>query len=159
MAGIVFATRGIYAALEQLKMELMSEKYIWRRKNLNTGKWEDTFVQGMLRPIQLWEYVVPKESPTIYGDFKCPMNDNVNEVLARLNLNDADHYEPKYIGKYVKFAGKAMGLKPFEPTKPLKKVIPSFHDKGISIIPIGLKEDEVKEYDFKDAGRYYQEGI
>lgn len=163
MASIFFATRGIYAAVEQLKMDLMAQRYWWRRKNItkgheNFGRIEDVPICGGLRPIQLWEYYFPIESPVIPGDLKSPMIDNVNDILQGLGITGQNHYEPKFIQKYLKFLTKALKLKTIpDTTKP--KYPREFHQLGISVIPIGWKKDEVRDYDFKDAGQYVQEGL
>lgn len=159
MASIFFATRGIYAAIEQLKMDLMAQRYWWRRKNLKTDKVEDVPIQGGLRPVQVWEYFFPKESPVKPGDLNSEMTDNLNSILHGMGLTGKDHYEPQYIKKYVKFLGKILNLKSIPDTTEPKVVPRFFHQLGISIIPIGWKDDEFKAHDFGPAGKYEQEMI
>lgn len=158
MTHFLFGTRGIYAATQQMITDLNAQRFWWRRKNMTTGKVEDVPVQGILRPFLLWEYVYPESSPTQPGNLDSPMQDNTEIMLRSFDILNEDHYIPKSIGKYVKFVGKVAGLKPIPTIKPEgpKRYI---HGLGISVIPIGIKDDEYRIYDFGEAGTYEQEGI
>lgn len=125
---------------------------------MKTNKVEDIPVQGILRPFLLWEYVYPKESPLQPGNLDSPMTDNTDLILRSFNLTGPDHYIPKSIGKYVKFVAKVAGLEPIPNVSPdgIKRYI---HDQGISVVPIGIKDDEYRVHDFGPAGSYEQEGI
>ena len=57
-----FLVRGKNAMVEDWKALMQGQSFKWKRKNLKTGKYETTLVQGGLRPIQLYEYVFPEES-------------------------------------------------------------------------------------------------
>lgn len=158
MTHIIFATRGIYASTQQMIADFVSQRFWWRRKNVKTGKVQDDIVQGILRPMILWEYIFPSENPIIPGDLKCKMEDNTQIVLRSMGIFNKDHYIPKSIGKYIKWIAKILGLKPIpdvEPNGPIRPI----HQLGISIIPIGIKDDEYKVYDFGPAGKYEQEGL
>jgi hypothetical protein len=58
---------------------MQSQFFKWTRKNLKTGKDEVSFVQGALRPIELWEYVFPEEC--------------LNEVLTNLKLSSIEAHK------------------------------------------------------------------
>lgn len=158
MTHLLFATRGIRASMQQMKEDLSSQRWWWRRKNLTTNKVEHVPVQGILRPIELWEYVYPKESPTEIGKEDSKMEDNTDIIMRSLGLTGSEHYIPKSIGKYVRWICKFLGLKKV-PDTPKEGNLRWIHQLGISVIPIGVKEDEYKEYDFGPAGKYEQEGL
>lgn len=170
MTHFIFGTRGIYASVQQMIQDLNAQRFWWRRKDLNeylpNGKPNPNFnkiidnrVQLILRPIQLWEVVYPKESPINPGDPKSEMEDNTQIIMRSLDIKDENHYIPKSIGKYVKFVGKMLGLKPIPELKDPLGTIREVHLVGNSIIPIGIKEDEYKVHDFGIAGKYLQEGL
>src|SRR3990167_3323373 len=157
----MFATRGIHASMNQMIQDLNAQRFWWRRLNLTPGHAhegivEDTPIQGSLRPIQLWEYVYPETSPKEPGNINSEMIDNTQVMLKSFDLKNKDHYEPKRIGKYVRFAGKMAGLDPIPEAKP-EGPYRFIHLPGISIIPIGVKKDEYKIHDFGEAGKYEQE--
>lgn len=54
-------TRGINQNVDIWKMYMQTQMFPWKRKRLDNGKEELNYVQGALRPIQLWEYVFPEE--------------------------------------------------------------------------------------------------
>ena len=152
MTHFVFATRGIWASMQQMITDLNAQRFIWRRKDMNKNlangqpnpnysKVVDVAVQGILRPIQLWEYIYPKESPEQPGNLASPMIDNTDMIMRSFDLKGPDHYIPQSIGKYVKFLGKMIGLKPVPNVKPDGQ-IRYIHLVGTSVVPIGIKDDE-----------------
>lgn len=151
---LVFGTRGINAAIEQMKIDLQAQRYLWKRKNLETGKEELAYLQGALIPIQLWEYVFPEKSPTPDGK----ETDNLNELLYSLDVKHKRHFVPKSLYKFISIVRRIMGLSPIPDAKESERQR-MIHLQGISIIPIGYKKDEVKNYDFGTAGKYHQEGL
>lgn len=126
---------------------LQAQWFPWKRKNLKTGEEEVTFLQGSLRPVELYEYVFPEES--------------LEEVLTMLKMTDEniDYHESKLgkIGRF--FLGKfrtILGLKPIPrgiKREPVKHIVPL---DGVTLHPIGIKEDIKK--DMPEFG-YYQEMI
>lgn len=100
MAHIFMITRGINQNVELWKKFMETQMYPWKRYNSETGKEEISQVQGALRPIQLWEYVVPKES--------------VPEVVTVIKKGDMlNNYWGKGKIKYLlPFIRKMLGAKP-----------------------------------------------
>ena len=56
----IFLTRGIKQSVDHLTMDMQSQKFLFNFKD-KKGKHQKIWLQGALRPIQLWEYVFPKE--------------------------------------------------------------------------------------------------
>lgn len=158
---LVLMTRGIQRQVDEWKHSLLAQRYAYKRKNLDTGKEEVHVVQGALRPIELWEYVFPAES--------------INDVLLGMGINQGglDRPEVKPVAWMLR---KGMKLKPvpldeskgmtgYTPKGTLngEKMQPTaVHDMrtpGVAIYPIGIKEDEIKEYDWGKEGRFLQEGL
>ena len=111
------------------------------------GADEFTRVQGALRPIQLYEYVFPKEC--------------LPEVAAMLGMHDIKSTRPE-ISNFSWILRKMMKLKPWPEFPELKgkttqqitsKYVPL---QGIAAYPIGIREDDKKDY--PNYG-YYQEGL
>lgn len=129
---------------------MQSQQYAWSRKNLKTNVIEHSIVQGALRPIQLWEYVVPKGSiPDVLTNMRIanviddipstdPSVPNVHPNPVNPNLAYAD--------KYLWLFRKAAKLQPF-PKLELKKnynfITRPLFVEGVTITPIGYKDDKI----------------
>jgi len=153
----VFATRGINHQVELWKNFMQAQMFTYQRENLKVcqcgiekekhptkeckdfkPKIEHNIVQGALRPIQLWEYVFPKEHKDM--------------VLTSLNVEPTGKVHP-FAATFNSMAlRKAMGLKKVKYT-PTKEFRYMFRD-GVALYPIGIKEDVIGEW--KDIG-YRQE--
>ena|SRR3990167_11337311 len=165
---VYFLTRGIRRSRDQWVEFMSTRMFPWRRKNLQTKQWEWKIVQGALRPIELWEYVIPKNA--------------LQETLAMQHmangdgsiLNAANSLRPEING-YAKLMAKLLQLKEipkFEnPTKYGYKIQESDQPfpvnwvptDGFAVYPIGIKEDVFQEFpDFKEPHApkgFYQEGL
>lgn len=106
--------------------------------------------QGALRPIQIWEYVYPKESHA--------------DVLAMLGAIDADSACNPHQRPLAWVLRKAMGLKPVEFPEQFKgkkiteipcRYIPR---EAVAISVVGTKDDITKDFIFGNEA-YYQEGL
>ena len=168
MTHFIFGTRGIYAATQQMISDLVSQRFWWRRKDLNEflpngkpnpnyGKIQDAIVQGMLRPIQLWEYVYPDKSPLQPGNPDSPMEDNTEIMMRSFDLSGPTHYIPRQVDWAVSFARKKLGLKEIPTLKNMDGNRRVIHQQGISTIPIGIKEDVFETHEFGDIGKFEQE--
>ena len=130
MAGIVFWWRGINQDIEIakkfLETRMLPFKYKVKQKD-GTWKEESNFVQGALRPIQLYEYVVPKE--------------NVDAVLTSMfHVNSGKNYT-----KLKTMLRKAMGLKRVNLKKrdrTKKLLLPELLFRNINLQLVGVKEDK-----------------
>lgn len=147
----VFATRGAKNVRDLFVEHANTQYFPWKRKNLNVCRCgapkkdhiegffcknfqerEELFrVQGVMRPIELWEYVFPEEHLaevlTMFG---------IPEKNPRIHMRAMPIIEK--IG--VKPLQLAMGLKPVPEYKqvPTDKFI---YKECFSIYPIGIKED------------------
>lgn len=160
-------TRGILKTRDEWVDFMKTRMFPWKRKNLATGKWETTTVAGALRPIELWEYVFPKES--------------LNEVFAMQHRADGtgaliDHHKIRpEISNYAKLMAKLLKLKPIP--KFIKPTAYGYKIKegglplpvnwvpvdGFAVYPLGLRDDVMQDYpDFIEPNApkgFYQEGL
>lgn len=152
----IFATRGIYASTQQMIMDLCAQRFPWRRIDRtpgspNEGKIVDGYMQGMLRPVMLWEYVFPEQSPKNPGDPNSPMEDNLPLVLRGFDLTEGgQHFEPKALDWGVKLMRSKLGLTEIPK---VGKAGPQLmiHQHGISTVPIGVKKDGFAVKSFPDG--------
>lgn len=115
------------------------------------GEKRVTRVQGALRPIQLWEYIVPEQS--------------MPEVLAMLNQHKYADLRPG-VSHSAWMLRKMMGLKPVNQYRVKEHQTKSYHELTQKYIPheavatylIGIKEDITKDFIFGKDG-FYQEGL
>lgn len=145
MTHIYFITRAGIAETEFLKANLQSQMFSWTRKNLETGQEEPFAVQGKLREVKLWEYVVPDE--------------HVAEVCFYLGFKgDGNHVHKKDVGLQAWALKKALHLDPIPKFNvDTLKVSPRLIYRAFcTIYPLGIKKDEVK--DFEQWG-YNQEAL
>lgn len=172
----ILLTRGINQSMEIWKTFMQAQMFDWKRRPLikdkdgkfiqegvdseghpiyQKGPEEYTIVQGALRPMQLWEYVFPKES--------------LQEVIAMQDqIKSYDKLRPE-VAKIAWLARKAMGakkmpdmpdLKAKEPWQITKKYVPMH---GIGCYFLGIREDKEHDFIFKDPNGfevgYNQEGL
>lgn len=144
---LYFGLRGIKHMRDMTITHLQTQWFPWKRKNLKTGEEETTFLQGSLRPVELYEYVFPEEC--------------LEEVLTMLKMTDENiDYHENSLGKIGKFFlnkfRSILGLEPIPrgiKREPPKHIIPL---EGVTLHPIGIKKDIKK--DMPEFG-YYQEMI
>lgn len=121
---LIFATRGVKHMSDIFEAQMQSQFFPWKRKNLKTGKEEVVPLQGALRPIQLYEYVFPKES--------------LDDVLTALEIGEGK-VTPWIASLNQKALRKALGLKPIPKYK--KVVNRIIARPGVALYPIGIKDD------------------
>lgn len=138
---LFLVTRGINANVEMWKIFMQAQMYPWKRTNLKTGKEETIQVQGALRPIQLWEYIIPEES--------------LPEVLTCLNKTKGytGHWGDGKAKMMLPLFRKALGAKPIPKVDPVQTNRFIFQD-GVGVEAVGIKED--KRFKWEDVG-YEQE--
>jgi len=116
------------------------------------GETNITRVQGALRPIQLWEYIVPEQS--------------MPEVLAMLNQHKKADLRPG-VAQAAWALRKMMGLKPVDQYRVEEHQDKNWYDLTSKYIPteavatylVGIKEDITKDFVFSDTQGFYQEGL
>ncbi|KKN36382.1 hypothetical protein LCGC14_0774200 [marine sediment metagenome] len=155
-----FITRGVNHQIELFKIFMQAQMFPFPRQNLNVcecGRTKeeheikkpkcDKFVpgtevgnvQGALRPIQLWEYVFPRN--------------NLQDVLSMMNLNDYN-YKGGIISKSMLYGlRKSLKCVPL-PKLPFKETGRFIDMRGLGIDPIGIHHDD--ERDWPEIG-YHQE--
>ncbi len=186
---VILATRGINKEVEEWKVFMQAQMWWWKRQPLlkdsegnyipygededgtpkyKRGPEELTKVAGALRPIQLWEYIIPEEGVGIFAG-KQIQTSNLKELLAAMNLHHKDilRSEMKPLAWMVR---KALHLKPVpefpelfgKTTKELtQRFIPN--KNGVAVYPLGMKADKKQDYIFTLADGtkqgWYQEGL
>lgn len=172
---LILMTRGINQQVEIWKNFMQSQMFWWKRQPLlkdekgeyildgvdedgkpkyKRGAEQTTRVQGALRPIQLWEYVLPEEC--------------LPEMLAAMNLHQVNKLRPE-VSKVAWVLRKGMGAKPIPMFPQLQgktsqelttRYIP--HD-SVATYPIGVKYDKKHDYIFSKGTKFqeawYQEGL
>lgn len=138
--------RGIKENADKVKKQLECQWYPLERIDVETGKKHMIAVQGMLRPIELFEYVIPEncmagfvKSIGLIGDAKEGYWGEKNGAKAKMMLP---------------FLRKLLGAKkmpdykddPGQVLYPLKR-------EGVGIEPIGIKEDGYTEFKYSDDAR------
>ena len=159
---LVFMTRGIQRRVDVLKELLLAQRFPLKRKDLNTGKEELTFVQGALRPIQIWEYVFPKESMgdvlgglQIKGPIERPEIKSMSWVLRKmLKLDQIPVLKPDATTTGYRppgtLNGKPMPASPVHNFGELTKM-------GVALYPVGIKEDAMQDAEWPTGEKYHQE--
>lgn len=161
MASIIFATRGISHQIEMWKIFMQSQMYQWQRKNLQTNGIETMTVQGALRPIQFWEYVVPKSSiQDVLTNMRIVNYEGftVDPKAGNTLPNPVNPNMPAGVHALAMVARKALKLKEF-PTATLKPgmaITRPLYVEGVTIHPIGYKDDKI---DANEVIGYEQEMI
>ena len=123
-----YITRGIKQDVDHTNMFLQGKMFNFPYLD-EAGNPEVMQIQGSLRPIQLWEYVFPRE----YKDV----------MLRTFNLGKQEH-ATQWIDKYGFIMRKMLKAKPF----PKKEDIPAGattylpnERKNVQIYGIGFRED------------------
>lgn len=182
MVSIVCMTRGVEAQFEQWKKFMGSQMFPWKRKNLKVCKCghppeehdekegckikkcpclkfepreEIMRVAGTLRPIQLFEYVIPADGiPTFL---------TMQGTLPTSFLHGAKlRKETELIGWAIR---KGMGLKKMptyskeEFDEALKNCYQYVPMDGMAVYPLGIKEDKFGPIDFGSEGKFDQEWL
>ena len=148
---------------------MKTRMFPWKRKNIATGKWETKMVRGALRPVELWEYVVPEEciTETFAMQHRADGKDSLLNTKTQL-------LRPE-IKNYALLLQKLMKLDPVpdfkKPTafayraekdgEPLPvNWVPT---DGFAVYPLGLKKDKKQNFpDFIEPGApkgFYQEAL
>lgn len=165
---VYFMTRGIMSMRNNWVDGMKTRMFPWKRKNIQTGQDEWKMVQGALRPIELWEYVLPKECLQECLTMQHSFDGKISVV------NEVNNLRPE-IKNYALVMQKLLGLKPFpkfekpiqygylaEPGSPPMAVnwVPI---DGFAVYPIGIKDDVTQDFpDFKEPGAekgFHQEGL
>jgi hypothetical protein len=138
----MFLMRGVYHEQQLLKTFLQSQMFNWQTYDGITKKPKPIkMVQGALRPIELFEYIFPKES--------------LGEVLAMLNIKDSDGNYGNVKGKaHMELMRKMLGARriPKVEFNGISRFVPK---RAVAIHPIGIKDDEMRIVDDRD----YQEAL
>lgn len=138
---ILFATRGIKQDVDNFIRDLQGHFYTLERKDKD-GKIEKGWVQGALRPLQLWEYVIPD------------CGDNVDRAINTIFQHEKNPVHTK-LDKILKYFRKLIGAKEVPPNNPKAKKFLTAPTDNIDIMRIGIKPDDTGWF---DAG-FYQERI
>lgn len=185
---IIFATRGINKEFKEWKKFMETQMWWWKRQKLlkdSQGKFipdgeeedgtpkykrgpeELTRIAGALRPIQLFEYIIPEEGVGFVNGEQIQTS-NLKELLAAMNIHHKDplRSEMKPLAWMVR---KALHLKPVpefpelfgKTTKELtQRFIPH---NGVATYPIGIRADKKQDFIFTLADGtkqgWYQEGL
>jgi len=144
---LYFLTRGIKGQVEQWEKFMQSQFFNFPRRRETTKRNETIAVQGALRPIQLWEFVFPK--------------DCLQDVLLNMKVNPKSP-EP-YAGwdKYSVFFRKLLKAKeiPKIDVEPGSIISRPLTVAGVVVHPIGIKEDEEGIIDMGPDGKWFQEKL
>ena len=154
-------TRGPQQQIDIWKIFMQAQMFNWPRKpilkdkkgkylkdkkgNFKYGPAEMHSVQGALRPIQLWEYVFPEEC--------------LGEVMSMLNIQTNMNLDPKKYSKaYLSLLRKVLHDEKIPTNIPKEKMRRFIEQKGVAIIPIGIRKDPKMDYPQFTPG-YFQEGL
>jgi hypothetical protein len=121
-----FITRGNKEEVDKFIKNAESQYWKFPMKDPKTGQEQIAWFQGGLRPFQLWEYVLPKDS--------------FSEFYSSLEIGeDKDKYG--FLDKYTFLMRKALHAEkiPDELKAPVPKRL--LYNQNIQFIPIGIKND------------------
>lgn len=178
---VILATRGILRSTEEWQDFMRAQMWKWLRwpvlKDEKTGEFlknpDGTYklgepiltkVQGALRPIQLWEYVIP-EKGVKFVDGKIVETDNLPEAFAMMNERKPWQTRPDMVVP-LWILRKAFGaekipempiLQEKEPHMITEKFVPS-NGNGVAVYAAGIRKDKMI---FMPDGKelYWQEGL
>lgn len=151
-------TRGILRQEEEWRSIMQAQRFPFIRKNLETGKEEMTLVQGALRPIQIYEYIIPENAlKDVLGGLGIKGPIKRKEILAMgwmlrkmLKLEQIPEVD-----------GLVTGYTPTEKLNGEKAPACAVHDmliEGVAVYPIGIRRDAEQEADWGGAnGKFKQE--
>lgn len=153
MAHIYFITRGVKHSRDLFVKHMETQYFPWKRKDKDGNEILNR-VQGQLRPIELWEYVVPEE--------------NINEALTMMNI-DQNYWGNKKIKALVPILRKLLGATKLKYTtekedrEAMKKLLNNakVNPKDINkIIDDNIKEYKRKGYRVVNTSKFvYREGL
>ena len=163
---VYFLTRGIIQTRNTWVDFMKTRLFPWKRKNLDTEKWEIKLLQGALRPIELWEYVLPAESLMECLAMQEKSNGKDSLILEKGELRPE-------IAPYAKLIQKLMSLKSIPKFDNPIRMGYKFDNHslplnwvpldGFAVYPIGIKEDKYQNFpEYIEPGApkgYYQEAI
>ena len=127
---LYFMLRGILSQTRLFKMFMQTQMWLWKRKDLKTGKEILTQVQGSLRECGMfYEYIFPEEC--------------LDEVLTLLDIQDKD----EGLGGTKRFVLRRMIGNGVRKIPKYKKVVTNryIEMRGCTIYPIGIKKDKRRE--------------
>lgn len=153
MAHIYFMTRGVKHSRDLFVEHMACQYFPWKRKDKD-GKDILHRVQGQLRPIELWEYIVPE--------------DHVNEALTMMNIEEP-YFGNKKLKALVPIARKFLGAKKLKYTTEkedriaMKKILEDakVDPKEIpKIIDANIKDYKRRGYRFVNTNKFiFREGL
>lgn len=176
---LLLMTRGIDRQVQELKSLMEGQRFAWKRANLNfcvcgahrdihgtdkskcpkfTPKEEVTEVQGALRPIQIFEYVFPRESLndvlgglSISGPIKRPEIKSLAWMMRKmLGYEQIPDKKELAVTGYVP-PGTVNG-------QPMKTIpVHKFLAGGVAVYPIGIRDDPQQDAAWPDGTFYNQE--
>lgn len=142
---LYFLARGPFVFQEQWEASMRSQAFRWPRKDLKDGKVKEHYVLGNLKPLTLYEYVIPD-------------GEGVGEILKSLNIPSEgknqghDNYGLwKYCAKLFRSVLKLDKVPKYDEATTKIRLIPR---DGVTIYCLGSKKDETN----KTFG-YEQEGL
>ena len=145
MTHIYIATRAPKMLRDIWLANMQSQFSVWERENIQTKQKEKWGVQWNIKPIELWEIVVPDEA--------------VNEVLWWLKIKGDGKQDHPQLEKLAWGMRKGLGLQKipkYDANKLQINPTRMIMNEHMSIYGIGIKKDDVKE--FPQWG-YKQEGL
>lgn len=138
---------------------MQAQPFSWERERLNakgkrSGVKDKSLVQGNLKPIELWEYVLPEE--------------HLPEMCHYLHIQGkGKQVHSDVIGKFAWAMRKALKLDPIPKFDTEKLMVQPrlLHGvmEGCSLYGVGIKKDKFKEFPQyispESKYGYYQEGL
>jgi hypothetical protein len=137
---IYFLTRGIKHERDKWVSAMQSQYFSYNVTDKITGKKQELFAQGALRPIEFWEFVCPETS--MVGNMEV---NNLHMMLNSLEIDRKDPSKMPHNSKMNKFGvvmRKALGLNKIPskiPPTPTRLIAPGV---WLYAWPIGWKKDE-----------------
>lgn len=124
MAQVYFITRGLWSSIDKWITHLKGKWFPWKYNG------QDGILEGMLRPIQLWEFAYPKE----YRDIV------LNTIFD--GQPDVGKHQSNWKGNLgLKAIQKALGAKSIKPWDTTKGKLP-MDRQGMSVMGIGERDDQ-----------------
>ena len=142
-----FLSRGIKHQRDQWVTHMQSQFWTWERTNLKTKKKETTFIQGSLRPIEMWEYVFPEEH--LENVLK-----NMHVLHPDVECHKGANFKQQALLTILRKALGAEKLPDFKDSMSRDRVMSV---PGMAIHPIGIKKDERKSVEEKGGEWGYEQ--
>ncbi len=160
-----FYIRGVYSQVEVWKTLAQGQFWKWKRINLKTGKEETILVQGALRPSILgaWEYILPEDCLADLMSIMGIGSKHVGAPKTFMNKARLAALRKMFGAKKIpeKIFKEAEGIAPSISLNDSHRGLHHLIVKGVAIHPIGIREDERRDFDFSKAGqgKYNQEAL